>query len=99
MLYTHAKVAPICLVGLIQVLKIFSGETYEEITQLLQGYVQNEVDLNPEGTCRENCAEYAYTKSHGCFGNQYCRQQRRCNGKILDCRYFDSDMWICPAVG
>ncbi|CAH1108485.1 unnamed protein product [Psylliodes chrysocephalus] len=73
------------------------GETYEEITQLLQGYVQNEVDLNPEGTCRENCAEYAYTKSHGCFGNQYCRQQRRCNGKILDCRYFDSDMWICPA--
>ncbi|CAG9863089.1 unnamed protein product [Phyllotreta striolata] len=73
------------------------GETYEEITQLLQGYIQNEVDLNPEGTCRENCVEYTYTKSHGCFQNLYCKQQRRCNGKILDCRYFDSDMWICPA--
>ncbi|CAG9839741.1 unnamed protein product [Diabrotica balteata] len=73
------------------------GVTYEETTQLLQGYVQNEVDLNPDGTCRENCAEYTYTKSHGCFQNLYCRQQRRCNGKIIDCRYFDSDMWICPA--
>ncbi|XP_074027669.1 uncharacterized protein [Leptinotarsa decemlineata] len=77
--------------------KHIKGETYEEITQLLQGYVQNEVDLNPEGTCRENCQEYAYTKSHGCFNNLYCRQQRRCNGKIINCQYFDSDMWICPA--
>ncbi|XP_057660741.1 uncharacterized protein LOC130896576 [Diorhabda carinulata] len=77
--------------------KYVKGETYEEITQLLQGYVQNEVDLNPDGTCRENCAEYTYTKSHGCFQNLYCRQQRRCNGKIIDCRYYDSDMWICPA--
>ncbi|KAJ8946872.1 hypothetical protein NQ318_006782 [Aromia moschata] len=74
-----------------------SSETYEEITQLLQGYVQNEVDLNPEGTCRENCAEYSYTKSHGCYKNLYCQQQRRCNGKIISCRFFDSDMWICPA--
>ncbi|CAH1116052.1 unnamed protein product [Phaedon cochleariae] len=77
--------------------KHIKGDTYEEITQLLQGYVQNEVDLNSEGTCRENCAEYTYTKSHDCFKNLYCRQQRRCNGKIINCRYFDSDMWICPA--
>ncbi|KAJ8931393.1 hypothetical protein NQ314_015699 [Rhamnusium bicolor] len=77
--------------------KHVKGETYEEITQLLQGYVQNEVDLNPEGTCRENCAEYTYTKSHNCFKNLYCRQQRRCNGKIINCQFFDSDMWICPA--
>ncbi|CAH1135579.1 unnamed protein product [Ceutorhynchus assimilis] len=73
------------------------GESYEEITNLLQGYVQNEVDLNPEGTCRENCAEYTFTKSHGCFQNLYCRQQRTCSGKILDCKFYDSDMWICNA--
>lgn len=74
------------------------GETYEEFTQLLQGYIQNEVDLNPDQTCRENCAEYTYTKSHGCFNNLYCQKQRRCNGKIINCRYVDSDMWICPSV-
>nr|CAH7755722.1 unnamed protein product [Callosobruchus chinensis] len=73
------------------------GETYEEVTQLLQGYVQNEVDLNPEGTCRENCAEYTYTKSHGCYKNLFCQQQRRCNGKIINCHFYDADMWICPA--
>ena len=71
--------------------------TYLEITQLIQGYVQNEVDLNPKGTCSETCAEYTYTKSHNCFKNLYCRQQRRCNGKIINCRYIDSDMWVCPA--
>ncbi|XP_044253043.1 uncharacterized protein LOC123004011 isoform X2 [Tribolium madens] len=74
-----------------------SGETYVEVTQLLQGYIQNEVDLNPEGTCRENCAEYTYTKSHGCYKNLWCRQQRRCHGKVINCKYVDSDMWVCPA--
>merc|ERR1719285_412701 len=54
------------------------GETYEQITNLLQGYIQNEVDLNSQGTCSENCAAYTYTKSHGCFSNLYCRQQRNC---------------------
>ncbi|CAH0564544.1 unnamed protein product [Brassicogethes aeneus] len=77
--------------------KHVKGKTYEEVTQLLQGYVQNEVDMNNEGTCRENCAEYKYTKSYGCYKNLYCRQQRNCAGKILNCKYYDSDMWICPA--
>uniref|UniRef100_A0A1Y1NB04 Uncharacterized protein n=1 Tax=Photinus pyralis TaxID=7054 RepID=A0A1Y1NB04_PHOPY len=77
--------------------KHIPGDTYIEVTQLLQGYVQNEVDLNPKGTCSETCAEYTYTKSHSCYKNLYCRQQRRCNGKIINCRYIDSDMWVCPA--
>lgn len=77
--------------------KHISGTTYVEVTQLLQGYVQNEVDLNPKGTCSESCAEYTYTKSHSCYKNLYCRQQRRCNGKIINCRFVDSDMWVCPA--
>ncbi|XP_066151749.1 uncharacterized protein [Euwallacea fornicatus] len=77
--------------------KHVQGETYEEITNLLQGYIQNEVDLNSEGTCRENCAEYSFTKSHGCYENLYCRQQRTCCGKIIGCKFIDSDMWICNA--
>ena len=27
--------------------------TYVQLTELLQGHVQNEVDLNPHSTCRE----------------------------------------------
>lgn len=77
--------------------KHVKGQTYEELTELLQGYLQNEVDLNPEGTCRESCSEYAYTKSHGCFQNLWCRQQKKCEGKIINCQFYDSDMQVCPA--
>lgn len=74
------------------------GDTYVEITQLLQGYVQNEVDLNSEGTCKETCSEYSYTKSHSCYQNLWCRQQKKCEGRVINCQYIDADMWICPAV-
>ncbi|XP_018361103.1 PREDICTED: uncharacterized protein LOC108759910 isoform X1 [Trachymyrmex cornetzi] len=72
-------------------------ETYTELKQLFQGYIVNEVDLNTENTCKENCAYYGYTKVYGCYQNQFCSKQRKCNGKILHCEYIDSDMWICPA--
>lgn len=74
------------------------GRTYERLTKLLQGYVENEVDLNNEETCRETCEHYQYTESFTCFKELYCSKQPKCTGKVLYCQYFDSDMWICPAV-
>ncbi|XP_055682553.1 uncharacterized protein LOC129789617 isoform X2 [Lutzomyia longipalpis] len=73
------------------------GETYEQFTRLLQGYIENEVDMNTDGTCKENCAAYTFTESHGCFKDLYCAQQPQCKGKIINCTYVDSDMWICPS--
>lgn len=74
------------------------GATYERVTRLLQGYIENEVDMNTDETCRENCAAYTFTQSHGCFKELYCSKQPRCTGKLLNCQYIDSDMWICPSV-
>ncbi|XP_057325995.1 uncharacterized protein LOC130668027 isoform X1 [Microplitis mediator] len=71
--------------------------TYTELKQLFQGYIVNEIDLNPTATCRENCAYYSYSNVQGCNYNLFCSQQRKCNGKVLHCQYFDSDMWICPS--
>ncbi|KAK9296369.1 hypothetical protein QLX08_009591 [Tetragonisca angustula] len=71
--------------------------TYTKLTQLFQGYIVNEVDLNSEATCRENCAYYEYSKVSGCYKNLFCSQQRKCSGKVLKCEYIDSDMWICPS--
>ncbi|CAD6214668.1 GSCOCG00004170001-RA-CDS [Cotesia congregata] len=71
--------------------------TYTELKQLFQGYIVNEVDLNPSKSCRENCAYYSYSNVQGCFDNLFCAKQRKCNGKVLNCQYFDSDMWICPS--
>ena len=73
-------------------------ETYTQLTQLFQGYIVNEVDLNKDSSCRENCGYYGYSKVHGCYKNQFCAQQRKCNGKIVNCEYIDSDMWICPSA-
>ncbi|XP_026327754.1 uncharacterized protein LOC113236030 isoform X3 [Hyposmocoma kahamanoa] len=73
------------------------GETYAQITRLLQGYIENEVDMNTEATCRDNCAYYTLAESHDCFKDQYCSKQKRCMGRIIDCNYIDSDMWVCPA--
>ncbi|XP_033321630.2 chemokine-like protein orion isoform X1 [Megalopta genalis] len=74
-----------------------SNKTYTQLTQLFQGFIVNEVDLNAQKSCRENCAYYSYTKVHGCYMNQYCAQQPKCNGNVINCEFVDSDMWVCPA--
>ncbi|KAL0839141.1 hypothetical protein ABMA28_017111 [Loxostege sticticalis] len=73
------------------------GETYAEVTRLLQGYIENEVDMNADGTCRDNCAAYTVAENHGCFKDQFCAKQNACKGRILNCKYIDSDMWVCPS--
>lgn len=74
------------------------GETYEEITRLMQGFIENEVDLNGDNTCKENCAAYQFAENHGCYKDMFCSKQPKCNGKLLHCQFVDSDMWICPSV-
>ena len=43
------------------------GKTFEQVTELLQGYMENEVDLNRDGTCNNNCAYYQHAKREGCY--------------------------------
>lgn len=74
------------------------GETYVAVTRLLQGFIENEVDMNADSTCKENCAAYPIAETHGCFKDMYCAKQPKCSGKLLNCQFVDSDMWICPAV-
>lgn len=74
------------------------GRTFDRVTHLLQGFLVNEVDLNGEQSCKENCAYYSYAESYGCFQDLYCAQQPRCHGRILNCQYFDADMWVCPST-
>lgn len=77
--------------------KYEENSTFVQLTELLQGQVQNEVDLNPHSSCRENCAYYSYAKTHGCYHNQYCSKQRKCNGRLFNCQFIDSDSWVCPS--
>ncbi|XP_015041040.1 uncharacterized protein orion isoform X2 [Drosophila pseudoobscura] len=74
-----------------------AGVTYDEVTRLLQGYIENEVDLNNEETCRETCSFYQSTRSEGCYKDLYCARQPRCSGRLYNCQFVDSDMWVCPS--
>lgn len=58
----------------------------------------NEVDMNGEESCKENCGFYDYADTYGCFKDQYCSQQPRCHGRLLNCQFYDADMWVCPSV-
>lgn len=66
------------------------GTTYLQVTRLLQGYIENEVDLNRDGGCWETCPYYQLTESYGCFKELYCAKQPRCSGKLLYCTFFVS---------
>lgn len=68
------------------------GTTYLQVTRLLQGYIENEVDLNRDGGCWENCPYYQLTESYGCFKELYCAKQPRCSGKLLYCTFFVSNL-------
>lgn len=78
--------------------KFIHGQNYVQFTELVQGYIQNEVDLNKDGTCWDNCAGYQYTESYSCYKNLYCKHQRRCNGKVINCKFVDSYSEVCPAA-
>lgn len=73
------------------------GETYVQITELLQGYIENEVDMNSGGSCSQNCGYYQHAKAEGCYmpQSQYCGKHRRCQGTIHDCQFYDADAWVC----
>lgn len=70
--------------------------TYTELTQLLQGYLENEKDMNGRGTCMQDCSYYEIASSMGCYYG-YCKRQRKCRGKIVGCRYVHKDMTVCEA--
>ncbi|XP_058064472.1 uncharacterized protein LOC131214121 isoform X2 [Anopheles bellator] len=75
------------------------NETFLQFTRLVQGYIENEVDMNTENTCRESCAHYQYGhRQEQCYKELYCSRQPKCNGRIYECEYVDSDMSICPAA-
>lgn len=67
------------------------GKTFIEVTRLLQGYIENEVDLNKDGGCWETCSHYQLTESYGCFKELYCARQPKCQGKLLYCTFVVSN--------
>ncbi|KAM7350446.1 uncharacterized protein ACRADG_009033 isoform 2-T2 [Cochliomyia hominivorax] len=73
------------------------GKTFEQVTRLLQGYIENVVDMNTYSSCISLCPTYVRTKNEGCYLNQFCAEQERCQGQIHDCTYAPRSMKICQS--
>ncbi|KAG4078104.1 hypothetical protein HA402_002155 [Bradysia odoriphaga] len=81
-----------------------SSQTYDDpryqITNFLEGIVDNEVNLNPDNDCKKSCSDYTTTKSYGCHEGTPCDKEpqntkTRCNGTLYDCDFIESDMSVC----
>ncbi|KAG0714946.1 hypothetical protein GWK47_013061 [Chionoecetes opilio] len=75
------------------------GETYIQLTELLQGYIENEVDMNEGGSCSQTCGYYQHAMSESCYmpSSQYCGKHRRCKGIIHDCRFYHEYATVCAS--
>lgn len=81
-----------------------TNESYTQLTNLVQGIVDNEINLNPDGTCTKYCTDFKQTKNYDCKPNTLCadtnldRNKTRCEGSIRDCDYFGPTFSYCPNV-
>ena len=59
------------------------GQTYVRVTNLLQGHIENEIDLNGQASCRKSCEPYNFAKPQSCYKDLFCSKQPACNGKFF----------------
>lgn len=82
---------------------VFSS--YTEISNFLQGFVDNEANLNSAASCAGVCSDYRKTTHFQCQSGSLCdrhvndHEQAKCLGIIRDCQDIDdSDVNICETV-
>lgn len=79
--------------------------THTEITNFLQGSIDNEANLNPTSTCTATCSDYRTTQHYQCQSGSLCdrsvndHEPAKCAGVLRECRPIDeSDLTICETV-
>lgn len=79
-------------------------DSYTEITNFIQGYIDNEVNFNRDDTCLKQCSDFQHVEYHTCRNSTLCqlnfldKNKTRCDGTIRECTFIESDMTICPNV-
>lgn len=86
--------------------RLLAANSYDQVTNFLQGYVDNELNLNTEDSCKQNCADYKKTRNYVCAPETLCgevethnRPLSVCAGVVRDCVDLgDIDTNICHAT-
>ncbi|TRY79845.1 hypothetical protein TCAL_08833 [Tigriopus californicus] len=73
------------------------SRTFIRMTQLLQGIIENEADIHPGGSCKDECSDFITGhKIRRCTRDRICSHQNRCEGgRVYDCQFFDRDADVC----
>lgn len=77
---------------------------YEEVTSFLQGFIDNEINLNAEQSCTGTCVDYEATRQYGCHNDTLCAldnvqsKVNECKGMVRNCQFIEADVEICPSV-
>lgn len=96
-LYLYLSFSPSCFTQL-------ESTEFEMVTGFLQGFVENEKNLNPDNSCKNTCGDFRITRQYGCLNDTACglsiKNQRitKCKGVLRDCEYISSNVEICPSV-
>lgn len=79
--------------------------SYTEITNFLQGIVDNEANLNSDSSCAGSCKDYRHTRHFHCQAGSLCDRSindhdpQECNGIIRNCLEIDdTSVNICETV-
>lgn len=74
-----------------------------QVTHFLEGFVENEVNLNADNDCKKSCSDYSVAKTYGCHEGTLCDKEpenpkSRCNGTLINCDFIEADMTVCFTV-
>lgn len=75
---------------------------YTAITNFMQGYIDNEINLNSDQSCTKTCPDYKQSKNFNCQDGTLCAHQNfqktRCSGDVINCSVIESDGTVCLVV-
>lgn len=79
------------------------GTYYTSITNFMQGYIDNQINLDASHTCANTCSDHKLTgKNYDCHNDTICAhhnfQKTRCTGEVFDCSSIESDGSVCLVV-
>lgn len=76
-----------------------------EVSNFLTGYLDNEANLNSDGSCALTCSEYQNAKHHQCRSDTFCatlnpeqRKKLECRGRVRGCYGLEDELNVCLSV-
>lgn len=100
---TYGNVYNFHVISMIEKQIFFLDHPRYQITNFLEGFIDNEANLNAENDCKQSCSDYKVAKSYTCLEETLCSKEpenpkSKCNGTLYNCDFIEADMSVCFTV-